>query len=153
MSSDFLTSFFGTESKPKRKRQIVKESKNKEKKRVSKKTELFPQPKGSIKYKDYYFVNIKKSKTAGKKLDAVYNNVKTGREKIISFGNSKVKDYTQHKNREQMEFYDFKYKRKENWNDLMSVGALNKYVLWSKPSLEGGIREYKKKLKGPKKKV
>ena len=72
MTSNFITSFFGKESKPKRRRQVINEKKTKSTKstRTTKPTKTntsFPQPVGSIKYKDYYFISVKRSKTPGDK--------------------------------------------------------------------------------------
>ena len=137
MSNDFLNSFFGVKQKPQRKR------KTSESKKEAPKSSI---PKGSVPYKNYYFLDIKKSK-GDKKYDAIFMNSKTGKNKIVSFGKKGEKDYTQHNNKDLLEFYDFKHKKKENWNDLMSSAALNKYILWNKKTLESSIRDYKSKLK------
>ena len=132
MSNNFLDSFFGVKQKPQRKRKISESKTN--------------QPKGSVLYKNYYFIDIKKSK-GDKKYDAIFMNSKTGKNKTVSFGRKGEKDYTQHNDKDLLEFYDFKHKKKENWSDLMSSAALNKYILWNKKTLEGSIKDYKSKLK------
>ena len=139
MSNDFLNSFFGSKQEPpKRKRQIVSQSNDVE------------HPKDSVLYKGYYFTEIKRSKNPLYKYDAIYINAKTGKNRKISFGDKKEKDFTQHKNKELRNFYDFKYQKKQNWNDLMSNGALSKYILWNKESIEGSLKDYKKRLKNGK---
>jgi hypothetical protein len=62
------------------------------------------------------------------------------------FGARGMSDYTLHGDKARMERYNARHKKNENWNDLKSPGALSKYVLWSKPSLRGGLKEYKRRL-------
>lgn len=144
--SNFLSNFFGPVDKPKRKTQILKE-KSKEKSKKSSSSEKMKRPSGSIPYKEYYFIDIKRSKNPEKKLDAIFVNSKTGKEKRVAFGSKKVKDYTQHHDKKLRENYELKFKSKGNIKDLMSSATLSKIVLWSKPTVEAGIREYKRTLK------
>lgn len=135
VSNDFLTSFFGSSKPPQRKKKV-------EKKVVAD----IPQPKGSVLYKGYYFLDVKKSKGGDKRYEATFMNAKTGKNRMVSFGKKGEKDYIQHNNKDLLEFYDFKHKN-EDWRDLMSSAALNKYILWNKKTLEGSVRDYKKRLK------
>ncbi len=135
VSNDFLTSFFGSSQPPQRK------------KKIEKKVADVPQPKGSVLYRGYYFIDVKKSKGGDKRYEALFTNAKTGKGRTVVFGKKGEKDYTQHNNKDLLEFYDFKHKKKENWGDLMSSAALNKYILWNKKTLEGSIRDYKRRLK------
>jgi hypothetical protein len=139
--SDFLSNFFGREVKKKSK------SKSKSNTKMGERVKVKPPP-GSIKYKDYYFLDVKRSKTPGKKLDAIFLNSNTGKERRVSFGTVGKLDFVNHKDKKLLEAYDEKHRKKENWKDLMSKGALKKYILWSKPSMEDGVREYKKQLRG-----
>lgn len=133
--SDFISNFFG-QQKPVRKRKVSKP--------IVKKTKSSVPPKKTTKASldSWKFGGVKKSKTEGKKYDATF--IRNGREKIVSFGKKNEKDYTQHKDREMKEFFDFKYKQKQNWKDLMNPQALNKWILWDKDSLEKGIKSYEK---------
>lgn len=128
--SDFISNFFG-QQKPVRKR---KTSRKTVKSKPSIKT---TKSKESVEFK-----GIKKSKTEGKKYDATF--IRNGREKVVSFGKKGEKDFTQHKDREMKEFFDFKYSKKQNWKDLMHPQALNKWILWDKNSLDKGIKSYEK---------
>lgn len=129
--SSFISNFFGeTKKKPVRKKCLTDKTK---------------QPVGSVKYGDYYFTGIKKSSKPDNKYDAIFQNVKTGKERRVSFGNKKEKDYTQHKDKSLKEFYEFKH-RNDKIDNLMSATALNKYILWNKPSVDLGVRSYKRKL-------
>ena len=136
MSSTFLTNFFGQTEKPKRKNQINPDS--------SKKKNI-EQPKGSIKYKGYYFVDIKPSNNLEKKYDAIFMDSKNGRTKIMSFGDKKVKDYTQHKDKKLLAEYMEKHKNDET-KDLMTTSALNNIILWNKSSLSGAIKDYRDRM-------
>ena len=135
MTTEFLSNFFGKKTKPVRKRNIVDEKSN-----------VFPKPKGSVEYNDYYFIDIKKSKDPEKKYDAIFKHKKSGKDKIIPFGNKKIKDFTEHRDVGLKTIYDSKNKKPHT--NLMSVSALNKYILWNKNSIESSVRDYKKYLKG-----
>jgi hypothetical protein len=90
-------------------------------------------------------ITIKTSHKKDKKLDAVFE--KDGKEKVISFGASGYTDFTKPPHdEERKERYIKRHQKRENFNDPLSKGALSRYVLWSKPSLEGGIKEYKKRF-------
>ena len=62
------------------------------------------------------------------------------------FGARNYQDFTTHHDKARMERYNARHRKNENWTDLKSPGALSKYVLWSKPSLRGGLMEYKRRL-------
>lgn len=89
--------------------------------------------------------SVKKSKVDGKKYDATFKK-DNGKIKVVSFGKSDEKDFTQHKDKNLRDFYDFKYKDKHNWNDLMTPNALSKWILWNKPEMEQSVKSYKKML-------
>lgn len=36
-----------------------------------------------------------------------------------------------------------RHAKNENWNDPYSAGALSRWILWNKPSLEESLRHYK----------
>ena len=95
---------------------------------------------------NYKLVLIKKSHNKNKKLDAVFKNKETGREKTISFGAAGMSDYTKHKDTERKERYINRHKKNENWNDPLTAGALSRFVLWNKPSLNASIQDYKKRF-------
>ena len=149
--SSFLSNFFGTNKTAKRRSEIKKSSKKSKsvtKSKSKRNSSMGGKPKG-IKYKDYYFQDIKRSRTVGKKWDAIFLNDR-GKEKRVSFGKSGRKDYVDHNDKDLREIYDKKYKKKENWRDLMSRGALDKWVLNNKQSFNSGFRDYKSRLNGKK---
>lgn len=153
--SEFINSFFGKEVRKKRQRpkQVKKESSDKKKqsnksRRTKPDVDGVKPPPGAVFYKGYYFIDIKRSKTAGQRYDALFLNARTGKERRIAFGKVGEKDYITLQDNDQREFYDFKHQKKENWKDLMSRSALKKYILWNKGSLESSVRDYKRRLKG-----
>lgn len=131
----FINNFFGQSEKPKRKSQL----------NIAK-AEKIEQPRGSVKYKDYYFIDIKPSNSLDKKYDAIFMKISNGKSKIVSFGDPKIKDYTQHKDKKLLQEYQEKHKG-DNKKDMMSAATLNSLILWNKSSVSGAIKEYKENLK------
>lgn len=134
------------------KRKALKEGKqySKQPKKIAKKVKPYRTNFGKKKKNNliyYKFIKIQKSKRKGKKLDAVFENTTTGRTKTISFGASGYSDFTKHKDKARKQRYINRHKKRENWNNLMTPGALSRWVLWNKPSLQASINDYKKKFK------
>ena len=74
-------------------------------------------------------VVIKKSTKPTKKLMAVFTR-ENGREKITHFGSAGMDDYTKTRNKDQKSRYLKRHRRRENWNDPESPGALSRWILW-----------------------
>ena len=100
-----------------------------------------------IRYKDYYFIDIVKSKKKNKKYDAIFENIQTKKKKIISFGANGYSDFTKHRNKDRKERYLARHRKGEKWNDLMTPGALSRWILWNKLTLKASIADYRKRLK------
>lgn len=133
--SSFINSFFAKETPVKRKRSAQKPVEKKVNKSDSKKS-----------YNGYVFKELKKSKVDNRRYDAVFVNVNNDKEKRVSFGKQGEKDFIALQDKKMREFYDYKNKG-VNLKDLMSRQALEKYILWNKPTLESSINDYKKRLK------
>ena len=90
-------------------------------------------------------VIIKKSTNPNKKLMAIFtfNNNKT---KTTHFGAAGMSDYTIHKDKDRKQRYINRHRKRENWNDTISAGALSRWILWNKPSLKDSIQSYKTKF-------
>lgn len=121
--------------------------------------EIFPnksnfgkkKPKRKVKHskgvwKNYKLIKISKSNRSGKKMMAVFEHIKTGRRKTTHFGAAGMSDYTKHKDPERMKRYNNRHKKRENWNDPTTAGALSKWILWNKPSLKASISDYKRRF-------
>jgi hypothetical protein len=90
-------------------------------------------------------VVIKKSTDPKKKLEAKFT-LDNGRTKTVRFGSAGMEDYTKTKDVEQKARYLKRHRRRENWNDPVSAGALSRWILWNLPSRRDSIQAYKKRF-------
>ena len=91
-------------------------------------------------------VEIKRSTNKEKKLMAIFT-YPDGKTKTTHFGARGMSDYTKHGDKERMERYlDRHNNGREDWNDPTTAGALSRWVLWNKPSLEGSFNDFKKTI-------
>ena len=91
-------------------------------------------------------LNIRPSKTQGKKFDAVF--VKPdGREIVQPFGQKGYSDFTKHKDVTRRTRYLRRHRGMgENWNDPTSAGALSRWILWNKPTFKASLADYKRRF-------
>jgi hypothetical protein len=94
----------------------------------------------------HQLVEIVKSSKPAKKLMAVFLNTTTGRTKTVHFGEAGASDFTQHKDEDRKQRYLDRHRRKEDWNDPATPGALSRWILWNLPTLTASIRDYKKRF-------
>jgi len=66
--------------------------------------------------------------------------------KTTHFGAAGMSDFTKHKDEERKKSYISRHKARENWNDYKSAGALSRWILWNKPTLEASVNDYKKRF-------
>lgn len=97
--------------------------------------------------KEHRFLGIKNSTRADKKKMAIFEHKKTGRKKHVHFGARGMSDFTKHRDPERKQRYLARHKPRENWNDMMSAGALSRWILWNKPTLKASIEDYKRRLR------
>ena len=97
-------------------------------------------------YKGYAFVSIKKSRHPKYKMQAVFLNTKTGKNKTVKFGAKGYSDYTIHKDDERKRRYMRRHRKREKWSDPMTAGSLSRYILWNKKTLKASIDDYKKRF-------
>ena len=107
---------------------------------------------------EWEFRGLRRSKNSDKKFDAMFRskgcpcgaNDKPAcgaKEKIVSFGAAGMSDYTKHKDPARKELYIKRHSGMgEDWNDPLTPGALSRWILWNKPSLEESIKDYKKRF-------
>jgi len=94
-------------------------------------------------------VSIVKATDGKHKYQATFKNTKTGRTKTTKFGAVGYDDYTtlpKDTRDENQKNYRARHKG-DNLTDPTSAGALSMYVLWSSPTIKGGIANYKKQFK------
>ena len=90
-------------------------------------------------------VVIKKSTNPKKKYMAVFKD-KGKVVKTTHFGAAGMSDYTKHKDKKRKTRYLTRHKKRENWSNYMSAGALSRYILWGEPTLRASIQKYKKRF-------
>ena len=95
----------------------------------------------------YNKVVIKTSTRAKSKKMAIFTNSDTGRKKTTHFGWRGMSDYTKHKDKARKSRYLARHKKRENWNDCSSAGALSRWILWGEPSLNASIKKFKNKFR------
>lgn len=89
---------------------------------------------------------IRKSHNKLKKWDAVFLT-EDGKTKTTPFGQRGFSDFTKHKDVTRRARYLKRHSGMgENWNDPTTPGALSRHILWNKPTLQGSIRDFKKKF-------
>jgi hypothetical protein len=66
----------------------------------------------------------------------------------VHFGRQGYSDYTKHGDRERMERYLTRHRRRENWtrSGAKTAGFWSRWLLWSSPSLTGAKRRTEKVL-------
>jgi hypothetical protein len=72
---------------------------------------------------------IQKSTRAGKRFMATYANGK-----VVHFGQAGGQTYIDHGDKTKREAYLARHKKRENWNDPFSAGALSRWLLWGDSS-------------------
>ena len=94
----------------------------------------------------YDKVVIKKSTNPKKKLMATFSTQGEGRTRTTHFGSAGMDDYTRTKDKAQRQRYISRHRRRENWNDPTSAGALSRWILWEHPTRSASISNYKKRF-------
>jgi hypothetical protein len=89
-------------------------------------------------------LSIKPSDKPEKKLQATFET--DGRTKTTHFGAAGMTDFTKSKDEARKERYLARHKATENWNDPTSAGALSRWILWNKTSLEASKADYKRRF-------
>lgn len=89
-------------------------------------------------------VRLIKSPKRDKKFRAIF--VDSGR--YVDFGGEGYSDYTIHKDRERMERYLVRHRRRETWTrvGMYTPGFWSRWLLWSRPTFEGAKRLMTKKF-------
>jgi hypothetical protein len=64
----------------------------------------------------------------------------------VPFGAMGYDDYTITGDKKQKRNYLARHKKREDWNDPKSAGALSRWILWNKPTLKESIKHYVKKF-------
>jgi hypothetical protein len=96
-------------------------------------------------------VSIKNATDGKHKMTAIFDN--DGKNKTIQFGAKGYNDYTIYYKKdkklaeEKKQSYIARHDVNENFNKPDSAGALSRWILWNKPSVDSSIKDFKKKFK------
>ncbi len=88
---------------------------------------------------------LKKSRNIKYKFTAIFD-LGNGKKKKVNFGAKGYKDFTTHKDVERKRRYLLRHKKKEDWTDPLTAGALSRFLLWNKTTIEASIKDYKKRF-------
>lgn len=92
-------------------------------------------------------LEIKRSRIKGKKWTAVFMNEETGREKTTHFGATGYEDYTMHRDTLRKARYLERHGRgREDWGDPTTPGALSRWILWNKTTLEASLEDFRRRF-------
>lgn len=103
-------------------------------------------------------LRIEPSSRKEKKYDAIF--MVNDKEKKVSFGASGYRDYTLINDKNSKFYlpkildrnvvkasYIRRHREKENWNNPLTAGALSRFILWNKKTLNASIRDFKQRFK------
>jgi len=93
-----------------------------------------------------YKLKITKSNNPKKKFTAIFFNKEGKKIKTQHFGSFGMSDFTKHKDEERKERYLNRHRKRENWDNPLSAGALSRFILWNKPSLRESIKDFKNRF-------
>jgi len=94
----------------------------------------------------YDKVVIKKSTNPKKKLMAVFSSKDSSRTKTTHFGAAGMSDFPTHKDEERKQRYLTRHRKRENWSDPTSAGALSRWILWNKKTRQSSISDFKSRF-------
>lgn len=63
-----------------------------------------------------------------------------------AFGALGYEDFTTHRDIRRKKLYLARHKKRENWDDPKTAGALSRWILWNKATLRESIESYIKKF-------
>ncbi len=100
------------------------------------------------------FTGITKSKNPMKKWDATFI-LPSGRTKVVSFGAAGMLDFTLSPRRSPEErreaikrrrLYINRHREREDWRNPLTAGALSRWILWEKESLEDSLKAFRERF-------
>lgn len=69
------------------------------------------------------------------------------KKRTVHFGAKGSSDYTIHKDDERKKRYLDRHRKNEDWNDPFTAGALSRWILWNKKTLDASLKDFIKKFK------
>jgi len=89
------------------------------------------------------YVHLVPSTLAQKKFTAIFYDKHKNKIRTTHFGQKGASDYTRHRDPARKLKYLRRHSANEDWSDPMSAGALSRWILWSKPSLQASYKDYR----------
>ena len=68
------------------------------------------------------------------------------KKKTTHFGSRGMSDFTIHKDEARKKRYLDRHRKREDWNNYMSAGALSRWILWNLPTFSASVADYKKRF-------
>ena len=90
-------------------------------------------------------LEISESENPKKKYKAIFTKY-DGKTNTIHFGAKGYEDYTQHGDKKRKQLYLNRHRKNEDWSNPKTAGALSRWILWNKPTLEESIQDYIKRF-------
>ena len=96
------------------------------------------------------FKGLTKSHKKDKKYDAIF--IVDGRERVVPFGAKGYTDFTRQPRRTMAQkrmaeltrlSYLDRHRKREDWNDPLTPGALSRWILWEAPTVEEAEKQYR----------
>jgi hypothetical protein len=91
-------------------------------------------------------VVIKKSNKPEKKIMAIFT-LENGRTRTVHAGSAGMSDFPTHKDEARKQRYLDRHRKREDWSNPLTSGALARWVLWNLPSRSASIKDFKKRFK------
>ena len=100
-----------------------------------------------------WLMGIKKSDKPEKKMIATFckcekkDECKGKNMKTVHFGSKDSETFLNHKDETKKKNYLARHKVNEDWNKPTTAGALSRWILWNKKTLEESIKDFKQRFK------
>ena len=91
-------------------------------------------------------VVIKKSNKPEKKIMAIFT-LENGRTRTVHAGAAGMSDFPTHRDEARKQLYLDRHRKREDWNDPLTSGALARWILWNKETRSASIKDFKKRFK------
>lgn len=93
-------------------------------------------------------IKISQSNIKGKRYTAHFkvNSDSPHKIKKVHFGSSNHENYTIHKDDERKKRYIQRHQKNEDWDNPLTAGALSRWILWNKKTLNESIKDFKKRF-------
>lgn len=97
--------------------------------------------------KNIVFVKLSPATAKDKKYKMEFFNKDKKKVKTSQFGQAGASDFTKHGDTARRDRYDNRHKAREDWDDMVSKGALSKWILWNKKTINSSFQDYLKRFK------